>query len=108
MPVSIKTYSSLFQSRRAYSPMVFELATQTNADSSRDEGSRRKTFMTTPMVLNVASSEKTGSPSSGNSSFISTNSITRSSNLLLNVRCQSECTTCHRKSLTTAAGPSPS
>ena len=81
IPVSMKTYSCLLQSSSAYSPIVFEFATQTNADNNRDEGSSRNTFMTTPIVLNVASSVKSGSLSSGNSSFMRTNSMMRSSNL---------------------------
>jgi len=89
MPVSMNTYSSLFQSNNAYKPMVFEVDTQMKADNSLDVGSSRKTFMTTPTVLNVARFEKIGGDegstwpfpdgSSGNCSFIRTNCIRRSS-----------------------------
>ena len=83
-------YSGLSQSSKAYNPIVFELGTQTNAESKRTAGSRRKTFMTTPIVLNVAKREKTGAAEGrpaessgvfGNSSFMRMNSMRRSSNL---------------------------
>lgn len=95
IPVSTNTYSRLFQSRRANNPMVFELETQTNAERSLDDGSKRKTFITTPIVRNDARRENVGGgrgfvwpveedgsmKDSGNSSFMRTKSMRRSSYL---------------------------
>ena len=63
--------------------------TQMKADNNLSDGSSRKTFMTTPVVLNSVTWENTGgcgelSPEgpSENASLIRTNSMTRSSSKL--------------------------
>lgn len=86
IPVSMNTYSFLFQSGRAYNPMVFEVETHMKADSSLSDGSSKNTFITTPVVRNSVTCENIGgeaelSPEgpSENVRRISTNSITLSS-----------------------------
>lgn len=86
MPVSIKTYSFLFQSGNAYNPIVFEVETHTKADKSRIDGSSKNTFITTPVVLKSVTREKIGGlsellpvGSSEKVSRINTNSIILSS-----------------------------
>lgn len=68
---------------------MFDVDTQMKADSNRSDGSSRKTFITTPVVLNSVTCEKIGgsgelSPDgpSENVSRMSTNCMTRSSSYL--------------------------
>lgn len=85
----MNTYSGLVQSSKAYNPMVFVLEHHTKADNRQSEGSSKKIFMTTPIVLNSVTQENFGtsddfSPDGGskNVSRINTNSITRLSSCL--------------------------
>lgn len=98
MPVSMNTYSGFVQSINAYNPMVFVLEHHTKADSRQSEGSSKKIFMTTPIVLNSVTQENFGtsddfSPDGGsrNVSRMSTNSMTRLSSCLLQAKSSVEC-----------------
>ena len=93
IPVSRNTYSGVSQSVSVNKPIVFVADTHTKAERRRRCGSRRNTFMTTPVVRKSVTWEKTGatfevSPvgPSVNVSRMRINSMIRSSVYLFTVR----------------------
>lgn len=59
-PCVYEEYSSRFQSGKTNSPIVLEVTIQIKPESRRATGSRRKTFITRPVILNVFSGKKAG------------------------------------------------